>query len=327
MLAAVRAPPAREGARPGRPEEFWRTLAVGHHGLETAAPGPVTVWVGPPPSGADRSGCGDNTSSPCASLRYAVNVVAAGVQPPFAPVIVQLLPGLFNASSCGAATGRPLSVVGAGSSATTIDCGGLNRALVTTASLSLTGLTLVAGAAVVQGEVPSGILPAILSGGGGGAVLALWPTLGSYLLSAVDVRFINNTVTVNVTASAAAGTPSVLAAGGGGLYVSGGGFNSTIALLRCAFWGNAVTVDSSEGTVAACGGGACVLPCMGSPSSGFARGFPKLEDSSQLGTAEVTVQDTTFDDNALMCSRGCTSNVPGCALMLRRAHSCCAATR
>jgi hypothetical protein len=63
-------------------------------------------------NGSNRPGCGVGAAPPCATLAYAVQSVAAGLQPLDAMVMVQMAPGVYDSESCGVTTARPLELTG-----------------------------------------------------------------------------------------------------------------------------------------------------------------------------------------------------------------------
>ncbi len=256
-------------------------------GLEVPTSLNSTIYVAAT-GGNDSATCGAATS-PCATLRFAVNVVANAVVPVNATAVLVLGPGLYGPSSCGASAVRPMNISGAGSSMTTIDCAGTNRTLTTTASLSLAGLTLMGGKApgLINLTSLSRVDPGCASPApvGGGAVSVVWPpTLSSASASMLDLVFVSNTVDAVITQAGPSPEsmcpPDSVVVGGGGLLVSGGGNNTVVSLQQCVFDSNIASASASVGglqvAVSVCGGGACILPGVpaqpnaitGSPLSG-----------------------------------------------------------
>jgi hypothetical protein len=111
-------------------------------GAPAAGTDTTTVFVSV--NGVDVAGCGAAPgAAACATLRYAVEeVVNALPLPPSEFVRVQLGPGVFGPPSCGGTAARAVEVLGAGSSATTIDCQGGTRALATSNNLAMAGVTV-----------------------------------------------------------------------------------------------------------------------------------------------------------------------------------------
>jgi hypothetical protein len=97
------------------------------------------------PHGVDDPGCGGTLAAPCASLRYAVEVVGPVVAPgPLAPGPVEVVvgSGVYGAASCNTTAGVDLVVTGAGVGVSVFDCGSGARLLATNASLWVTDLTV-----------------------------------------------------------------------------------------------------------------------------------------------------------------------------------------
>jgi hypothetical protein len=130
-------------------------------------------------------------------LWFAVNVRCANDT----EGVIVLGPGVYGPDSCGGHVTRPVSITGAGSGATIIDCGGVDRGLTASASLhvSLAGVTFTGGFANVSLslEVPSadddddnnGAPLLWFAGGGGGGVAVLWPaSLNGAWASFVDTH-------------------------------------------------------------------------------------------------------------------------------------------
>jgi hypothetical protein len=262
------------------------------------APSPSVVIVAPASAGgSDSQSCGTE-QDPCATLRYAVNVIGNAIQPLTALVSVVLGPGVYGSDSCGANATRPMNISGAGSGVTRIDCQGTGRALVTSDSLWLTGLAVTGGFVNVSVVVPESEAYFLFAAGGGGGVAVMWPTVGAGLLLDVwDVAFENNSVAGVVTG----GNLAVPVLGGGGLYIAGGGNSSVVAMRSCSFVSNTVSVADKTGNAAACGGGACV--CVGLASS-----FDPLNaTSTSIVGAVFDGSDVFVTDNVVSCSLGCDS--------------------
>ena len=106
-----------------------------HALLFTASATAIEVFVGP--DGVDSTNCGQSSGTPCATLSYAVNTVGSGSS----YVVVMMLRGAYNASSCGNVVSTPLNVVGAGANITTIDCtGSMARFLLTSTTVDLSNI-------------------------------------------------------------------------------------------------------------------------------------------------------------------------------------------
>ncbi len=208
------------------------------------------------PNGIDGPMCG-TSSTPCASVRYAVNQQAAAVLPLGAPVLVVLGPGRYTSASCGAVAGRPLSIVGAGSGSggSLVDCEGNDRLLYTNSSVTLSGVAISNGHArvVVNASAPFEGQPVA----GGGAVAVLWArNLTGAQLYVEDVAVTNCTVAVEVTGT---GTQQAFV-GGGAMLVAGGGDGASVQFSGCSFEGNSVSVTSINNVT---GTSAAALPCGG----------------------------------------------------------------
>lgn len=95
-------------------------------------------------NGHDNGNC-TSVSSPCATLTYAVEVVALFITPLDEPVPVSLAVGNFTASSCGTVSSRPLNISGGGQHDTLIDCEGADHLLLTSSSLWMSSLSILNG--------------------------------------------------------------------------------------------------------------------------------------------------------------------------------------
>jgi hypothetical protein len=244
--------------------------------------------------GVDGPACGSVTS-PCATLRYAVNVLANVVTPVSAPVPVVLGPGVFGPASCGAHATRPVNITGAGSITTTVDCRGSDRALSASDSVWLAGITFTGGFAnvsVAAADVGGG--PSVYTGGGGGAVAVLWAASSGFSAELTDLVFVNNSVVVVV----AEGAASNAVVGGGGLFLAGGSNISAVLLQRVSFLRNSVAVTDWSDYAASCGGGACIA--VGAPSSPATESVPVADVS-------LTVVEIAALDNIVNSSCPCDS--------------------
>lgn len=196
-------------------------------------------------SGSDS---GDCTTAPCATLKYAVEVVAAFMTPLTEPVPIVLSAGNYTASNCGVSSSRPLNISGGGKHDTVIDCDLADRLLFTTASLWMASLT------VLHGYVRDGL------NRGGGGVLARVDKDGC-TISFVNCTFDSNTAFTNFSPSQGQYFRAVvllyrisrhrlvwLAGAGGGVYASAVGENSTISFVNCTVVRNRVNRDRPDGT-------------------------------------------------------------------------------
>jgi hypothetical protein len=105
----------------------------------------------------------------------------------------------------------------------------------------------------------------------------------------LDVVFLNNTVVGTIPAI---WTSSCGTLGGGGLFLGGGGNDTTVALSQCSFIGNAVSVafeSGSDSYVATFGGGACVV--VGDASG--------ADEGSSLARVIVDVSDCLAQGNTM----------------------------
>jgi hypothetical protein len=196
-------------------------------------------------TGTDNPAC--NAASPCATLAYAMNVVVNPMVPLSATVSLFLDAGTYGPASCGAIATRPVSISGAGSGLTVVDCAGSNRALYTNDSIAVVGITVKNGWVSSEGEA------AVF--GGGGIAVEWGPTFVGAAATIVDVHFVNNSALLSVSES----TAGLVSFGGGGLWIHGGSNVSTVVLSNCAFTSNsAITNGTGAAEVHMCGGGACV---------------------------------------------------------------------
>ena len=126
-------------------------------------------------------GCVDSgvctAASPCCSLKYAVEAVAAFMVPATEFVSILMEAGVYGVSSCGIHTQRPLVVQGL--RGVTIDCGGSGRVLSSSTSLCVGNLTLQGG---------------YVSDGSDGGAVSIVSSDVSPLFAFVGVVFRNNTV-------------------------------------------------------------------------------------------------------------------------------------
>lgn len=189
--------------------------------------------------GQDTSDC-TNASSPCGTLKHAVEAVAAFMMPLDVPVPILLAGGDYTASNCGVLSSRPLNISGGGKHYTVINCEGTDRLLFTDSSLWMSSLTIVngnstgdGGGVAVSGNRTDAILVVALSdlavvncagSSGGGVAIETIASSESVvvLLDEVDV----------VGCAAINGN-------GGGVYLSGPGgglWNAT--LTDCTLFDN-----------------------------------------------------------------------------------------
>ena len=127
------------------------------------------------PAGIDTGDCAV-AATPCRTLRYAVNAVAEFIYPTTVEVSVVVAPGLYTTTSCGAVSSRPLAVLGS-ASMPLFDCGSEARLLDTSASVRVSGISVVNAVAS--------------DGAGGGAVLAR-PALPSGMVLVMDHVSLSN---------------------------------------------------------------------------------------------------------------------------------------
>lgn len=201
-------------------------------GLQTPV---VTISVDP--TGVNSPTCGAPAATPCATIVYAVGVAGASV-PATSPLHIAVAAGSYGPDSCGALGLRPLTITGAGSGSTVVDCGGRARLVLALASLSVSGLTVTRGFAPVLGRSAGGVAL-----DGGGAIAVMWSGTGppgSSTASFSDLVFVNSSVN---GATAWSGASLGLVAGGALLVVGvdrvGG---ATVDVQDCTFVGNAVNV-------------------------------------------------------------------------------------
>lgn len=129
-------------------------------------------------NGSDTEDC---TTAPCATLKYAVEAVAAFMVPLDEPVPILLTGGIYSASSCSIVSSRPLNISGAGKDDTVIDCEGSDRLLATSTSLWASFFTVLNGNS---------------TGDGGGILVSLGGVVAS-TVSLVDLIVQNCTSQVN----------------------------------------------------------------------------------------------------------------------------------
>ncbi len=234
-------------------------------GVGTGAPQP-TIFVGP--NGTDGSSCGATPALPCATLAYAVNVVANAVLPAFAAVSISLAAGSYGHASCGVNATRPLNITGAGSGTTVVDCEGSGqRALYTNDSLALGGVTITGSNVsldVVLNITDKNACPEVVGGG------AVWVAHSSNLTAAyasfVDVVWVDNQLAGTLRGSVELFTTGAVM-GGPAVLVSGGGFTS-VTFDGCLVANNSLMVIDHSGSYynLANGGGVCVELCGITPS-------------------------------------------------------------
>jgi hypothetical protein len=236
----------------------------------------------------DTPDCG-TAAAPCATLLYAfANVSSAW---PEDPVTLVVAAGRYGPDSCGLRAGRPLSLLGAGSTSTQVDCGGQDRLLLTTSDVVVSGLTVTGGRGIVAVAVVDGNGTDVVVGGGGGAVCIRWPTARPGLALLEDVQLVNNTLAGLISGP---GLASVFV-GGGALFVSGGGSGSRVELTRVGLTNNSVGVldVSVNGVGTSCGGGACIL--VGAPFKG---------STAPTWGAQIALGGVLATNNTLIC-RNC----------------------
>jgi hypothetical protein len=205
-------------------------------GLQTVQ---TTLRVAPEPEGANVPTCGGAQSAPCATVAYAVNVAGSAV-PVSSLLHIDISPGWYNVSSCGAVGTRPINVTGAGPGVTVVDCQGRTRFLIGLASTYVSGMTITGGFAPVLVRVSRGV-----SVDGGGAIAVLWSGTGVEAVATFrDLVFVNN----HVGGQADFTNATLGLVGGGAVLVAGanraGG--ATVTVQDCVFTNNsAVVVDVS----------------------------------------------------------------------------------
>ena len=210
------------------------------------------------PHGVDNATCGRGAAVPCATLAFAVNVIASALPPQADVVPIVLAAGLYNSSSCGAVASRPVSITGAGSSVTVMDCNGQSRAFATNASIWLSGVTISNGWCTVTNSSDS-----VVSYGGGG-VQVLWGPVPNATALFLDVLWMNNTVNCTFFSSGYFPLPCMdefnppcSNCNGGGLFLLGGGDGTNVTVSNCSFLFNGVwsPPEIGEGD----GGGASII--------------------------------------------------------------------
>jgi hypothetical protein len=256
-------PPARgEHGGPSSPRALQAAGAL-QPGSESA----TRVHVAPAPLGVDGPSCGP-AASPCATLRYAVDTIASAGQPPMAVIPITLAAGRYGGDSCGGIATRPLAVSGAGRDSTLVDCLGTDRLLGTTASLSLSGLTVVRGGVVVDPLRGQGLVGPVVGGGG------LWVLLGPGdpgPVTLTNLAFFNCTVVGSVapggSSSGGGGGSSPGWVGGGGAVIIAGRGQVAVTVTDCLFVGNWVRLTDGSNGLTHCGGGLCVALDPSSPQA------------------------------------------------------------
>lgn len=134
--------------------------------------------------GFDSGDC--SSSQRCATLLYAVEVIAASASSANVEVSIIIGPGRYNSSSCGANLTRPLTIVGAGSTNTIVNCGLLHPLLSTSSSISISSLTIEEGFSTENGG-------AVSVQYSGSDAAALGEAAGSLLAGFTDIVFRNCT--------------------------------------------------------------------------------------------------------------------------------------
>jgi hypothetical protein len=148
------------------------------------------AWAAPQvyisPGGVDHAGCGVSASAPCASLKFAVEVIGPGVMVDGAsgPLEVVVASGTYGPASCNVTAGMNLTVTGAGSDVSVFDCGGTSRLLVTNSSLWVADVT-------VRNTAFVGNASALCEASGGGAVVVASNTT-SIAVGLTRVVFVNS---------------------------------------------------------------------------------------------------------------------------------------
>ena len=186
-------------------------------------------------TGVNQRPCGD-VASPCADLNFGLDTATAACDGP--AITLHVLPGQYGPTSCGLnATNHNLNIIGAGSGDCVIDCGGVDRVLATTASVSMGGITLRGGrVTLVYGAM--GGWDDVHTGGGGAAVWVAWPRGARHVAATfTDVAFVDNAVTASLTAA------SSYFYGGGAVFVTGEDvWNATVVFADCTADDNHVTL-------------------------------------------------------------------------------------
>ena len=292
-----------------------------------------TIFVAP--TGSDVPDCGGNSTTACASLRFALSLAAS------LPVAtVSLAPGRYPSSSCNAVNNRTsqLTIVGAGSASTVIDCEGATRGVVsygttvfrlqgvtfTRAVASVLASTLQAndcnrggGAVCVIAGTPDSVSSHHGESGGvvGGVFKNSWPGLqsgeagGPYSAEVVltDVSFVENVFQVlndqNVTCPGA--SVGKCGVGGGGVLIvhrHGDAHGHTGSVSS----GAAAAATSALVSVTNCSFVGNTVASI--PSAGVATPIGYLFRGGggamgvEAGSVQVTVSDTQFTNNT--CSAG-----------------------
>ncbi len=224
------------------------------------------------------------------------------MQPLSAAVTVSVGAGAYGASSCGAAASRPLVVVGPGSGAASVDCNGTARVITSSAALSLSGLTLLAGAASAAVAAGGSTLAQGCAAAGGGAVCVVWPPdAAGPAAQAVftDVVFRGSVATVAVNTSYPRDTAAMALAGGGAVFVAGGGEGAGVAVSGCVFEANNARLTYASGSdivPAPCGGALCVVLGAGTSSgAGDAAGVSVTVVDTQVRCARLAMGGLGWD--------------------------------
>lgn len=152
--------------------------------------------------GNDAGDCSSPTS-PCGSLLYAVEVIAAAITPLSDMVPIQMGPGQYPSSSCGVISNRPLSIVGAGALSTIVNCGRTSSLLTTSSSVSMSSLTVVD----------------CYNSGNGGAVSVQYSGSPYYAAIGITSTF-TDVVIINCTSADNGGGLSVVTSGDSGSVVT-----------------------------------------------------------------------------------------------------------
>jgi hypothetical protein len=246
--------PARAGGQAYPPLDDARRLA-------SVPPSPTLPDVPPvyvSPHGVDNATCGHEAGVPCATLAFAVNVIASALPSQADVVPIVLAAGLYSSSSCGAVASRPVSITGAGSSVTLIDCNGQSRAFATNASIWLSGVTISNGWCTVTNSSDS------VASYGGGGVQVLWGPVPNATALFLDVLWVNNSVSSGCsymsTLPCMNEWPGALPCSncnGGGLFLLGGGDGTNVTMLNCSFHFNGIS--SPQGIGEGDGGGASII--------------------------------------------------------------------
>jgi hypothetical protein len=240
-------------------------------------------------NGTDSPTCGGSTD-PCGSMRYAVNVRANSLEPVDSVAAVVLGEGYYGPGSCSTNATRPISIVGAGSGATVVDCGGTDRALYTNASITMFGLTITGGAVSIDFNDTGVNDFDVRYASGGGGVAVVWSEGGANAVARFeDVVWLNNTVRGVVT-----GTGDALVVfGGGGVSVFGGGGGGRVAFDGCVSVNNTVDAPAYDSA----GGG------------GFSIVFYANGDAESVSNVNVSLENVNCSSNSAgLCERaGCVT--------------------